>query len=98
MAQTAKLGTVATSVEVRGEWTFIRYHDTDVVRFSPDEVILDTGGWFTATTKSRMNQAANQFDLGFRVSQIKGDWLVLRPDGTVAVFDGHIMRFPRRRV
>ena len=35
----------------------VRLHNTDVVTFDPNgDVMLDTGGWKTVTTKSRMNQ------------------------------------------
>jgi hypothetical protein len=36
----------------------IRLHATDVVTFKSDgRIILDSGGWQTATTKARMNEA-----------------------------------------
>ena len=35
----------------------VRLHNTDVVTFDPNgDVMIDTGGWKTVTTKSRMNQ------------------------------------------
>ena len=34
-----------------------------------DSIILNNGGWMTVTTKRRMNQVAEQFDLGFTVYQ-----------------------------
>lgn len=55
----------------------VRYHDTDVVRvFSDGSIRLDSGGWRTATTKLRMNQAASQFLLGFHVYQTNRQWFV----------------------
>lgn len=76
MANMYKIGTTATTVRTEDGYTIIRYHQTDVVKFNQDEVILNTGGWWTVTTKARMNQASNQFDLGFRVYQQNREWFV----------------------
>ena len=43
------------------------------------DVILDSGGWRTPTTKLRMNQASRQFGLGFHVYQKNFDWFVDLP-------------------
>ena len=88
MAQTHKLGTVATSVRTEDGTTTIRYHQTDVVKFNKVEgwIQLDSGGWHTVTTKLRMNQAANQFGLGYSVYQRKGEWFVDTPDGRTLDF------------
>jgi hypothetical protein len=58
------------------ETTSVTYHTTKVVSWSSSEIVLRTGGWRTATTKARMNQAAQEHGLGFRVSQISFDWFV----------------------
>lgn len=58
-------------------WTL---HDTDIVTISPrDEhggrkVVFDTGGWFTPTTKRRMNQAMADENISIRVFQEKHGW------------------------
>lgn len=55
----------ATSVREDSKgWTHVRYHDTDVVSFNADWLIVRTGGWFTNTTKSRINEASDVFALG----------------------------------
>tara|TARA_R100001443_G_scaffold31038_1_gene45010 strand:- start:20646 stop:21086 length:441 start_codon:yes stop_codon:yes gene_type:complete len=54
----------------------VKYHDTDVVKFNNDYIILNHNGWCTHTTKKRMNQASDEYNLGFRVSQSKGQWYV----------------------
>ena len=74
------------------------YHKTTVVEASPDVVKLDTGGYRTATTKTRMNQAARQFDLGYTVRQKDYDWFVTtkagceRMAGNSIAFDRHTGR------
>ena len=37
--------------------TKVVYYDTAIVTFDKDAIILDTGGWWTRSTKTRMNQA-----------------------------------------
>lgn len=34
----------------------IRLHDTDIIEFRDDKIILNTGGYYTNTTKKRMNE------------------------------------------
>jgi hypothetical protein len=77
-----KLGKGNTTVRREGAQTVVRFHQTDVVKFEPAAthgqflVTLDAGGWRTATTKARMNQAAAQFGLAYRVFQERGGWFV----------------------
>ncbi len=76
MARTDKVGTHKTAIYQSDGYTCIRYHSTEVVRFNDDEIILNSGGWQTKTTKSRMNKVSDAFQLGFRVSQRQGEWFV----------------------
>lgn len=46
----------ATRVQKRENGIAIKYHDTDVVLFTPDYIELNSGGWRTLTTKARMNE------------------------------------------
>jgi hypothetical protein len=87
MGQTQKVGTVATSVGRGSDGTLrVTYHGTVVVAVAKGLVVLRSGGWQTATTKLRMNQASAQFALGFSVSQRRFNWFVKRPDGTTVPF------------
>lgn len=56
--------------------TRVFFHDTPVVSFNDRSILLNTGGWRTRSTKVRMNQASQEFALGFRVFQKKNDWFV----------------------
>ena len=76
MGQTQRVTGVATSIRGQEGKTIVRYHNTDVVIYDNRTIELNTGGWKTMTTKTRMNQASNQFGLGYQVSQKKGDWFV----------------------
>lgn len=76
MAQQDKVGKTATVIGKDDDAMYVQYHQTKVVTWDDKKIILDTGGYETAATKSRMNQASNQFNLGYRVYQEKGNWFV----------------------
>ena len=77
MAQQYKVGAHKTRIYTDDAgYKCVLYHSTNVVRFNNDYIILDTGGYFTTTTKSRMNQASHQFGLGYHVYQSNYDWYV----------------------
>jgi hypothetical protein len=61
MAQQHNVGSHATTVrrDKAGVLSVV-YHQTEVVRADANTITLDTGGYFTSTTKTRMNQAARQ--------------------------------------
>ena len=95
MSQTQTIGRTATKIEHHGENTYVRYHNTDVVKFDSGWVMLDTGNWFTATTKLRMNQASNQFHLGYQVYQKDYKWYVVTPKGETMEFKDRWVAFSR---
>jgi hypothetical protein len=70
------------------------YHNTPVVKFNHKEIILDTGGHQTVTTRNRMNQASNQYALGFRIFQ-KSFELFLKFKGRTFPFIGNRVRLIR---
>ena len=86
MGQTHTIGRVATSVFTEDGVTRVVYHSTPVVSFDNETITLRTDGWTTGTTKTRMNQAANQFGLGFYVFQKDYTWYVAMPDGRTEPF------------
>lgn len=73
--------------------TVVRYHSTDVVAFTRLRngrvaVVLNTGGYSTATTKLRMNQTSNQYGLGFGVYQKDWEWYLVDSTGESRPFPG----------
>lgn len=54
----------------------VKYHDTVILTVGDGWVRLNSGGWQTVSTKTRMNQAANEFGLDFCVHQTYGVWYV----------------------
>ena len=77
MSKLAQLGSHKTSVytDIDG-FTKVIYHNTAVVEFNDKYIILNTGGYMTNTTKLRMNQASNQFRLGYNVYQKAYKWYI----------------------
>ena len=83
-------GGVCTGIfEDADRYTCVKYHKTTVVRFNPFEIILDSGGWMTVTTKRRMNQASREFNLGYNVFAVRGEWYIVFKDQTrIEFLDG----------
>jgi hypothetical protein len=91
MGQTQTIGKTATTVYTQNGYTFVKYHRTDVVMFNHHSIVLNSGGWDTATTKNRMNQTSNQFDLGFQVFQKDWNWFVDFKGDTLEFSDGMLL-------
>jgi len=94
MTQQHSLGTHKTHVRSSGSAIVVRYHNTDVVKFTPKTITLNAGGWKTATTKTRMNQASSQYGLGYTVTQKDYEWFV-RYRGKTMKFKGNKLTFRR---
>jgi hypothetical protein len=66
----------------------VKLHDTEVVIHYPDRVVLDSGGWQTVTTKSRINEFSQ-----ISLYQEKGVWYANETpfaDGMVFYNDGTV--------
>lgn len=78
-----------TYLQKRGEDKIaIKLHATDIVVFSPDATVLNSGGWQTVTTKDRMNKfvPGRVFsDRGIWYYSASGKW---NPQESVAFADG----------
>lgn len=94
MSQMNEARGVATNIRAEKGVTHVRYHSTDVVSFDESEITLRTGGWSTATTKTRMNQASNQFGLRYYVYQKAHRWFVDTGYSTLP-FDSDELTFKR---
>ena len=81
---------VATCIYDTEEFTCIRYHNTEVVKFNREKIILNSDGWFTKTTKKRMNQANTEYNLGFFIRQEKNQWYVVMNHDTIPFVSDNI--------
>ena len=65
-----------TYLKRRGDDIAVKLHDTDVVTYHPNgSITLNTGGWYSVTTKERMSRFTN-----FGVHTNRGEWAVLNPN------------------
>jgi hypothetical protein len=77
MPRNDKLSTYRTTWHTGAYGGAVTYTSTEIVSWDADRTVtLDSGGWRTVTTKRKMVQASNQFNLGYTVHQHKGDWFV----------------------
>jgi len=74
--------------------TKIIYHNTPIVIFNKMGITLNTGSFFSSTTKSRMNQASHEFNLGFVVFQQNFSWKIKTSKGIIP-FDQSIVHLKR---
>jgi hypothetical protein len=76
--------------------TVVTYHSTAIVSFTADSVTLDFGGYDTVTTRKKMNQAASQFSLPYRVYCRKGETYARSTlDGEERRYIGETITLPR---
>ena len=78
MGQTRHICKNNTKVTVNRSGTIsVTLYDTEIVRVTKKYITLNSGGYRTVTTKARMNQAANELNLGYRICQTDGKWVVM---------------------
>ena len=84
-----RLGTHATKVYTSDDGeTIVMYHQTPIVRFNDEKIILDTGKWRSRLLKERMNEASGHFNLGYRVWESTYAWHVDWHNDTIMFHDG----------
>lgn len=93
MSKQRIIGRTATSIRKEAGVTAVRYHSTDVVKFTNTSITLNSDGWRTVTTKRRMNETASQFGLGYSVFQKAHHWYVRLGEQVLDFEDG--MTFAR---
>lgn len=78
MTQQSKISKNNTSVVMENGTQTVILHNSPVVKHVPGSrhVQFDTHGYFTSTTKTRMNQAMEQWGLPLSVTSKDGQWYV----------------------
>jgi hypothetical protein len=77
MPRNDKLSKYRTSWHTDIHGGLVKYINTIIVKWDGSKnITLNSDGWQTVTTKRKMNQASNQFGLGYTVYQHKGEWFV----------------------
>ena len=68
------------------------YHNTEVVKVKESRyAILNNGGWYTVTSKTRMNQASREYHLGFVVYQENFNWYVKTDKDLAPYYNGIVI-------
>lgn len=80
----------------KGGHVFIKLHNTDIIELNTlDQVILNTGGWYTPTTKARMNDYTR--GLGINIWQQAGSWYLTYGDSEYHFEDGMVIGLPNEQ-
>ena len=81
----------ATTLERRSDDIIaVRYHSTDVVTYHANgDIVLDSGGWWTSTTKKRINR---YLPLSMYVTQRDFEWFVFAAGVEVPFVDGFTVK------
>ena len=68
------------------------YHNTEVVKVKDSRyAVLNNGGWYTVTSKTRMNQASREYHLGFAVYQENFNWYVKTDKDLAPYYNGIVI-------
>lgn len=76
MGQQARVCRNNTEVAVTEGTGIVILYGTKIVEWNEKKIVLNSGGHQTVTTKARMMQTSNQYDLGYTVYQRAGRWFV----------------------
>lgn len=68
-----------TYARMEGNAVVVKYHATDIATITPVLITLDNGGWFTSTTKERINSYC--LPSGWQVFQKDKKWYLSRNTG-----------------
>lgn len=71
----------STIVKYEGEGGYCQYHDTKVVEWTADSIILDLDGYDTMTTRNRMNEVAKHEGFDYCVWRERGQTYVAYDTG-----------------
>jgi len=67
----------------------LKLHDTDIIKWVGDKIILSSGGWQTRTTKDRLNGWLNRYNTtNYYIYQKKGNWYIKDGEKVLEFFDG----------
>ena len=86
------IGTHKTTKARVNDRLIVTYQNTAVVQVLNNRyVTLDNGGWYTATSKLRMNQASMEYSLGYSVYQVDFTWYVSIGDDVEPYYNGIVI-------
>ena len=71
-------------------YTIVVLYNTQIAKFNSSEIILNSGGYLTDTTKNRMNQCFFENNIPISIYQRKGQWYINSPKGIIE-FSNHMI-------
>lgn len=98
MPRLNKISKHNTTVVPKPECTVVTLHQTEIAKVYPDRLELDTGGWLTTTTLTRMNQVCREMQLGYTLSRAGGEFTAYpwaKMDAPIRSADGRRLTLPR---
>lgn len=77
-----------------GDVIFIQHHATPILTVWPDDTVqINNGGWYTSTTKARLNEYMSDLGIPYSIHQRKYIWYITGPEGE-ALFSGKLIFNP----
>jgi hypothetical protein len=71
--------------------TLVILYSTEIVRLNSSEIILNSGGYYTDTTKNRMNLLFREEGIPLSIYQEKRKWYVKSPQEEIPFYNGMII-------
>ena len=99
MPSLSKISKNNTTVAPRADGSVVvTLQQTEIAKVYPDRLELDTGGWLTTTTLTRMNQVCREMQLGYTLSRAGGEFTAYpwaKMDAPIRSADGRRLTLPR---
>jgi len=80
-----------TEVRSEGGYTIVKLYDTDILKINSDEIILNSGGFLTKSTKDRLNDFSKEKGLEYNVFQRDKVWYVSFRGKTIPFYDNMVL-------
>ena len=81
----------ATKIFTKENYIIVKLYNTEIVKFNSREIILDSGGYKTVTTKARMNQVSRENGFDISVGQVDRNWYVFKRQEVIEFHDGIVI-------
>ncbi len=78
----------ATKVYLDENYIIVKLYSTEIVKLNSREVILNSGGWSTNTTKNRINQSLTENGINMSVYQDNRQWFIRYNNEDIEFVDG----------
>ena len=86
---------IKTMLYIKEGFNVVKYHNTEIFKQKENQIILNSDGWKTKTTKQRINEAFNFFNIPLALYQNKNEWYILNLNNkqVLKYFDNIIINY-----